>query len=181
MTWILTCSGKRVDLLAPTAAMIDPLDIAHSLARQCRFNGHTREHYSVAQHCYLVSEMVPEDDALAALLHDATEAYVGDLVRPLKQLLPDFAEIEHKIWLAICERFNLEEELPQAVHDMDNYMLAVERRDLMPAHPDEWPCIAGILLPEWRIKPWEAPAARIHYFSRLMSLLNTTNRRRAQA
>lgn len=176
MTWILTHTGQRFDLLAPTAAMIHPADLAHSLAHTCRFNGHTHEHYSVAQHCYMVSEMVPTEDALAALLHDATEAYVGDLVRPLKQLLPDFAEIEHEIWLAICERFALDEELPPAVHDMDNYMLAVERRDLMPAHPDEWECIAGILLPEWRIKPWTASEARIHYFNRLLQLMATTHR-----
>lgn len=176
MTWILTRSGKRVDLLAPTADMIDPLDIAHSLAHQCRFNGHTTAYYSVAQHCYIVANLVPPEHQLGGLLHDAAEAYVGDMVRPLKQLLPDFAEVEHEIWLAICERFNLAPELPACVHQADLIALATERRDLMPAHPGEWECLAGIQPMACFIKPWTANESAIHYFNRLLQLLATTHR-----
>jgi len=104
MTWILTRTGRRFDLLAPKADQVSTLDIAHALSQLCRFNGHTSRHYSVAQHSLLVASIVPAEHQLAALLHDATEAYVGDMTRPLKALLPDFSAIEHGIWLAICER-----------------------------------------------------------------------------
>ena len=69
MTWILTQSGQQFDLLRPTAAMIKPVDIAHALSRLCRFNGHTRAHYSVAQHSLIVASLVPAEQQLAALLH----------------------------------------------------------------------------------------------------------------
>lgn len=179
MTWILTRSGQKFDLANPTAAMVHPADLAHSLAHLPRFNGHTHEHYSVAQHCYAASTMVPTEHALAALLHDAAEAYIGDMVRPLKQLLPEYSAIEASIWQAICERFDLEPELPACVKHIDMVLLGIERRDLMPAHPEEWPCLAGIELPPQRINPWPAAEARINYFNRLMELMATTHRTKA--
>ena len=186
MTWILTNQGQRFDLLTPSAAMVHPQDIAHSLARLCRFNGHTGKHYSVAQHCYLAADLVEPEHQLHALLHDATEAYIGDMTRPLKLAMRGYAQdmavddvygqVEQRIWLAICERFDLDPELPDQVKEVDMYLLAVERRDLMPSHPDAWECIQGIELPAWHIKPWSAEEARDRYFQRLMSLLSTTHR-----
>lgn len=188
MTWILTNRGIRFDLLEPTAEMVHPNDIAFSLARLCRFNGHTSKHYSVAEHSFRVHELVEPEHQLHALLHDATEAYIGDMTRPLKLAMRGYAEdmavddvygqVEQRIWLAICERFDLEPELPAQVKEADMYLLAVERRDLMPAHPDAWECIEGIELPAWHIKPWSAEEARDRYFQRLMSLLSTTHRAR---
>lgn len=184
MTWILTNRGIRFELLAPTADMVHPGDIAFSLARLCRFNGHTSKHYSVAEHCFRAHELVEPEHQLVTLLHDATEAYIGDMVRPLKHAMREYAasrgvldvyaQIEHRVWLAICERFDLEPELPDQVKEADMYMLAVERRDLMPAHPDAWDCIQGIELPAWRIKPWSAEEARDRYFQRLMELLRSS-------
>lgn len=191
MTWILTNQGIRFELLAPTADMVHPNDIAFSLARLCRFNGHTSKHYSVAEHCYRAHELVEPEHQLVTLLHDATEAYIGDMTRPLKLAMRGYAQdmavddvygqVEQRIWLAICERFDLEPELPDQVKEADMYMLAVERRDLMPEHPDAWECIQGIELPAWHIKPWSAEEARDRYFQRLMSLLTTTHRARASA
>lgn len=194
MTWILTNQGIRFELLAPTAEMVHPADIAHSLAHLCRFNGHTGTHYSVAQHCYLASELVAPEHQLAALLHDAAEAYVGDMVRPLKQALrwmggtlearggrDVYGEAEQKVWHAICKRFDIDPKLPKEIHDADMRMLAIERRDLMPAHPDAWDCIQGIELPAWRITPWTAAEARDRYFRRLMELLATTHRAKVHA
>lgn len=179
MSWIITHTAQRFELLQPTAAMIHPADIAHSLAHLCRFNGHTHEHYSVAQHCYIASTLVPKEDALAALLHDAPEAYIGDMTRPLKQVMPAFKALEASIWAAICARFDLATELPTSVQHIDMVMLGIERRDLMPAHPDEWECLGGIELPAAHIRPWSAIEARTHYFNRLMELMATTHRANA--
>lgn len=90
MSWILTATGRRLDLIGSTAADIDALDIARGLSRACRFAGQTVPFYSVAQHSVLASYLVPPEDALHALLHDAAEAYLGDLTGPLKRLLVSY-------------------------------------------------------------------------------------------
>lgn len=191
MTWIITRSGLKFDLANPTAAMVDPTDIAHSLSMQCRFNGHTSSFYSVAQHCYLVADLVPAEHQLAALLHDATEAYVGDLVRPLKEGMRDFANshgdeclydlTERRVWIAICQRFDLDPILPDSVKHADLVALATEKRDLMPSHPEPWPCLNGIQPHAIPIDQWQPSYAAIHYHARLLQLLGTTHRRRASA
>ena len=189
MTWILTRSGRKFDLLHPTAAMVDIADIAHSLSMQCRFNGHTTQFYSVAQHCMLVADLVPAEHQLAAMLHDATEAYVGDLVRPLKEGMRHYAEgfgarclyeeTEERVWRAICDRFALDYELPACVKHADLAALATERRDLMPEHAESWPCLAGIEPHAQPIDAWAPSYAVIHYHHRLLTLMATTHRRAA--
>lgn len=177
MSWILTHSGRQFDLVNPTAAMISPLDIAQALSNLCRFNGHTRTHYSVAQHSMLVSSLVPDQYKLVALLHDATEAYIGDMTRPLKAIMPSFRIAEEIIWHAICDRFNLDPVLPECVVRADLIALATERRDLMPKHPAEWECLRGVPpMPETLI-PQSAPEAYMQYFSRLMELMQSSHRR----
>ena len=177
MSWILTRTGQRFDLLAPRAELISTLDIAHALAHVCRFGGHTRHHYSVAQHSLLVASIVPDGLQLTALLHDATEAYICDMVRPLKALLPDYSEIEHGIWLAICDRFNIDPSIPTSIHEADMIALATERRDLMPEHGETWPCLAGITPLPTTLPRWTSEHACIQYHSRL--LMQTTHRSRA--
>jgi len=181
MSWILTNSGRQFNLLNPTADMICPNDIAHALGNLCRFNGHTRTHYSVAQHSLLVSSLVPEHDQLAALLHDATEAYIGDMTRPLKALMPEFRMAEATIWKAICDRFNLALALPDSVLRADMVALATERRDLMPNHPGEWDCLKGIPEMPEHITPLGAKEASMQYFNRLMELMQGDHRRRMSA
>lgn len=181
MSWILTHSGRQFDLLRPTAAMISPNDIAHALANLCRFNGHTRNHYSVAQHSLLVSSLVPAQHQLVALLHDATEAYIGDMTRPLKALMPQYQAAEETIWQAICARFNLDPILPDCVVRADMVALATERRDLMPQHPGEWACLKGIPAMPERITPLPAQEASMQFFCRLMELMQGDHRRRMSA
>jgi len=108
--------------------------IARALSRMCRYNGQLRddvEFYSVAQHSVWVSHHVPAKDALCALLHDATEAYIGDMIRPLKKAMPEFVEIEERLWGAIATRFGLPAEMPESVKLADNVALATEKRDLL--------------------------------------------------
>jgi hypothetical protein len=181
MSWILTRLGKKFDLLEPSASMVEPADIAHALSMQCRLNGHTRVFYSVAQHSFLVADLVPEQYQLEALLHDAAEAYVGDLVSPLKDVLPEYRQIEHHVWHAICSRFDIDPVLPPCVHDADLVALATERRDLMPSHSDLCHSLIGTAPALARIKPWTQPEAAQLYFDRLMSLLGTTHRARCAA
>ncbi len=191
MSWILTRSGRKFDLANPTADMVDTADLAHSLSMQCRFNGHTSSFYSVAQHCLLVAELVPEEHKLAALLHDATEAYVGDLVRPLKESMRECARYEgtkcmydcteEYVWEAICQRFDLDPILPDCVKHADLVALATEKRDLMPSHPEPWPCLDGIQPHAGYIDPWQPSYAAIHYHAQLLQLMATTHRGRAMA
>jgi hypothetical protein len=131
----ITASGALIDLLTPDPAMVDVRDIAHSLARLCRWNGHVRAPIlSVAQHSVMVSEVVPPALALAGLLHDAAEAYLGDVIGPLKPLFPAFVDLERRWALVIGERFGLGTQLadlaPEVV-EADARMLATERRDMV--------------------------------------------------
>jgi len=125
-----THSGKMIDLLNPDPYLIDINDIAHALANICRFNGHCREFYSVANHSLLVSLNVPPADALAGLMHDATEAYCGDMIAPLKAAMPAYKDVEAGLWDAIAWRYRLPDELPASVKRADKVLLATEQRDL---------------------------------------------------
>ena len=140
---ILTFSGVRFSPFDPYPNGIRIEDIAHSLAHQCRFGGHTREFYAVAQHSVLVSQLCGPEDALWGLLHDASEAYLGDVVRPLKQR-PEFEpyrSAERQLQQLIAVRFGLAPDQPDSVTKADDLMLMIEYRDLMT--PSDPPYIAG--------------------------------------
>ncbi|WP_397452498.1 phosphohydrolase [Pseudomonas sp. NA-150] len=179
MSVILTRFNKHFNLRSPNAELIDPRDIAHALAHLCRFYGHTSEFYSVAQHSCIVADLVPEEHKLAALLHDATEAYVGDMARPLKACLPEYRSVEYRVWKAVCKRFQLDLELPACVEKADLIALATERRDLMPSDPAIWDCLVDIEPMAERIRPWGPVEARTTYFQRLMDQLGIDHRRKA--
>lgn len=136
-------SGRYFDFLDPEACKITIQDIAGALSQLCRFTGHTKGFYSVAEHSVHVSELVPEKDAYAALMHDAVEAVVGDMSRPLKALLPEYKAIEKRCEAAILKRFGLSPEMPASVKLADIAMLAIEQRQAMCAEHDHWPGITG--------------------------------------
>lgn len=133
--WMFTASGAPFFPLEPHPNDVRIEDIAHALSNLCRFAGHTREFYSVAQHCVLVSEICgPEPStALWGLLHDASEAYLCDIVRPLKHApeLAGYRDIERAVQAAVCVRFGLPIEQPGIVKEVDLLVGRAEVRDLV--------------------------------------------------
>jgi 5'-deoxynucleotidase YfbR-like HD superfamily hydrolase len=132
--WIETFTGKHFDILEPQSDEIDIVDIAHSLSLQCRFTGHTKHFYSVAQHSFYASQLVPPEDALWALLHDASEAYISDMSRPLKHYTDcghHYKIVEDKIMAAICMKFRLPFRMPLSVRKADDSLLYAEKEQLM--------------------------------------------------
>lgn len=137
-TWIQTYTGKRFSPLHPRPQDVCIEDIAHSLSLQCRFTGHTSRLYSVAQHSLLVSALVPPEDSLVGLLHDASEAYLSDIARPAKVFLPQYKDMEEGIQRAICERFGVPYPFPPSIHEADNIALATECRSFFPDSWEQW-------------------------------------------
>ena len=137
--WMQTRSGIRFYPFDPRPEEVHIEDIAAALSKMCRFNGHCVRYYSVAEHSVRVSRICDPQDALWGLLHDAAEAYVGDMIRPIKrhQQLGAYREIEYEVMEAIIERFGLvnhgiwAHEMPYSVREADEVMLATEARDLM--------------------------------------------------
>lgn len=168
--WLLTWSGKHLDLLAPLPEQIDILDIAHGLANECRFSGQCRHYYSVAQHSVLASQNVSRSHAMEALLHDAAEAYIKDIPSPLKALLPEYRQIEERLTDVIRTKFGLPETLSAEVKQADLRLLATERRDLMRDDPADWAQLRGIQPLDKRIIALTATAARASFHARFLQL-----------
>lgn len=141
--WMETASGRKILLgRPPDPAEIDLEDIAHSLSRQCRFAGHTLGHYSVAEHSVLVSFAAPAFVALEALMHDAHEAYIGDITSPVKAALRGLDDgivfslgaLEDRMEAAVRERFGLtvDHNAEVAIKAADMKALAAERAAMLP-------------------------------------------------
>jgi uncharacterized protein len=148
--YLQTVSGRWVNPFDPDPDQLEIGDIARALANQCRFGGHCRVFYSVAQHSLIVSELVEErggdvEDVFAALMHDASEAYLGDMPHPLKHRSPlgaAFKEAEGNLEQAIRDRFAIKADVP-AIKPADRALLATERR----AFSEEswhWPELEGV-------------------------------------
>jgi len=126
---ITTISGKKIDFNNLDPNNIDIMDIAHALGKICRFGGHVNRFYSVAQHSVIVAHLVPENCKKAALLHDASEAYLGDVVKPLKILLGDaYGRIEYYFTSTINYKFGIEltYEIEDEIKRADRYALEIE-------------------------------------------------------
>jgi hypothetical protein len=125
---IRTVTGKYVNILEPTPDMICIEDIAHSLANQSRFGGHLSQFYTVAQHCLNCVYLIEGDRSLKfqALLHDASEAYLLDMPKPIKNLLPDYQIIEDRLMKVIAQKFRFKYPVSQRVKRVDTVMLEME-------------------------------------------------------
>lgn len=169
-----TFTGRQVCSLSPSPDEIDIDDIAHSLAYQCRFLGHTDGFYSVAQHSVLVSQIVPEQDALWGLLHDAAEAYLGDLPAPIKREpeMHVYRAAEERLLEAVATRFSLPPAIPDSVKQADRIVLATEFRDVTTVEDLDWILAECGFAPSehhW-IMPWPSAVAEDRFLRRYWEL-----------
>lgn len=169
--WMQTFTGRQFFPLTPAPEDIDPNDIAHALSLICRYGGHVTRFYSVAEHCVLLSHAVAPEHALWALLHDATEAYVGDMVRPIKRYLADYIAIEDRVAWAIAERFGLDPSMPAEVKDADNRILLDERAAVMAPAPHPWHQ-DGLEPLGVHVAGWPPEVAELRYRARLQELVD---------
>lgn len=163
--WMQTFSGVEFYPLDPRHDEINIQDIAHALSMACRFSGHCLRFYSVAEHSVHVAEAAPDGMKLVALLHDASEAYLADVIRPIKPSLTGYAGIEENLMQAIAKRFGFGWPMPSEVKRLDNAILADERDQVMATPPRDW-CLAepplGVKLQCW--SPAEAEFRFTHAF-----------------
>ena len=171
-SFIETHSGLAFYPLSPDVAAINIGDIAHALSNQCRFAGHTSEHYSVAQHCVQVSWLLEDwgcsrDVVLWGLMHDASEAYLVDLPTPLKNHVSfePYRIAERHLMDTICQRFGMANEMPSEVKRADAAMLATEAKRLMPFRPEHWGALTEDSLP-WPLTPWVPTEAKRNFLLR---------------
>lgn len=171
--YVSTFSGNRFYPLVPRIDRVAIEDIAHGLAYQCRFNGQTQEFYSVAQHSLIVAGLVPAHLRLAALLHDAAEAYLGDMVKPLKVLLPEFTMLEERVTGIIAAAFAIDFSEYGPIKHADLIALATEKRDLMPHSVERWAYLDDIAaLPDTIVpmNPGKAKTCFLDMFAHLSAL-----------
>ena len=148
-SYIITYTGKRFDIPCPSIDQICLEDIAHALSQQCRFNGHTSHMWSVAAHSILVHDIAKsekeEDDVLAAcLFHDAAEAYIGDIVTPLKQCIPEIGAVESGILRTIAIKYGIDfNSHKDRIKQYDLRALAAEKKAFLNT-TDKWECLKGI-------------------------------------
>lgn len=133
--WIQTFTRQAFDVQNFREGHIRLEDIAHALSHICRFSGHTDEFYSVAQHALMVSYLCAPEDAKFGLLHDATEAYIGDLATPIKKLIPEYKQYEIDLWAVIARRFDLPVKSPASVKQADILALHWEANNLFARGP----------------------------------------------
>lgn len=127
---ILLVNGDFFDFKDPRNHSFDIKTIAHALSNLCRYTGHSKRFYSVAEHCVIVSRLVPAKYALEGLMHDASEAYCGDVASPLKALLPGYREIEDGVQEAIAGYFGLKYPFPPEVKEADILAYVTERQTI---------------------------------------------------
>lgn len=133
---LMSSSGFLFDACSLTVEDVDILAIANSLSKQCRFFGNCSEFYSVAQHCVLLSNMVEKKYQKWALLHDAAEAYLSDLAAPIKNIMPQYTELEENALKVIAKKFDLEYPIPEPVLEADLLLRKAEMINLFDSYYD---------------------------------------------
>lgn len=186
MSWMQTYTGGKFYVLEPEKTDFNVQDIAHALSNICRFGGHTRKFYSVAQHSVMVSSIVKSLggtplEQLWALMHDATEAYMGDVPTPLKGTLEGYREREDALMLIIADRLSVPAHgeaslLPAKVKKADRIALVTEARQLT-RDTSEWgPDYHSIPSHDVKIRCWGPKVAEATFLYRYRALVQLVKR-----
>lgn len=125
--WMLTATGGAFYPLDPRPEEVQIEDIAHALAMSCRYGGHCSRFYSVAEHSVLMASKAPTGLELATLLHDASEAYLQDVIRPVKVHLTNYIDIENRLMAVIATKYGFAWPLHPEVKRLDEAMIGAER------------------------------------------------------
>jgi hypothetical protein len=166
--WIQTYTGVQFFPLDPRIEEIVIEDIAHALSMTCRFGGHCLEFYSVAEHCCLMHDKASDENKLSTLLHDASEAYITDVPRPIKPSLTNYKEIEANLSNKIFEKYNLDIVMPDEVKTLDVAILFAEAEQNMSPSPVEW---EGVVEPlDVKLQFWSPRKARVEFMNRFHEL-----------
>lgn len=181
MTYIQTYTGKCFNYLSYQEDDFCIEDIAHSLSRTCRFNGHCETFVSVAEHSYWTSYLVPPEFAKEALLHDASEAYIGDIPSPLKKLLIHvIGPLEDRLLKTIFSKYGLAYPLPKEVKDVDREMLYWEYQVYVKESSEvRWEELEGLSFAEERkpdFQSWSPEEAKVKFLERFHELFPDQDR-----
>ena len=141
---IRTNSGLYINVFDPTPEMLSIEDIAHGLSRQPRFAGHLERHYSVAQHSILSAEFASDKNKMAALLHDASEAFMLDMPTPIKAMLPDYKIYEDNLMRVIATKFGFQYPFDPEIKVIDKMMVKLEWEKLVITNDRSFKCLTAI-------------------------------------
>jgi len=177
--WIELITGGRFYFAKP---QWDIGAIAHSLSMQCRFTGHCRKFYSVAEHCILVSRIMEDQglgDPMEGLLHDATESVLADVARPAKNLLKDYKSLEKALDLSMRKQFVLPEQMSEGNHKADAIALMIEARELMPNKGENFTGMSDEVIlaakkATYMIAAWTPENARERFMTRMHDIRRRT-------
>ena len=167
--YISTFSGGTFDIDNPENSNYPIEDIAHALSLNCRFGGHIKQFYSVAEHSVIVSRLVDPEFAFAGLMHDSSEAFLCDVPRPIKPFLQGYIELEHRILTAISSKYGFEYPLPEQVLYIDKNMPASEAKVLFQSEP-KWTKYYEHVCPGTMIQCLSPPEAEAAFLARFEEL-----------
>jgi hypothetical protein len=178
-SFIQTYSGRKFNFLDPDPETITIVDIAHALSQTCRFGGHTSKFYSVADHSVNVARLLAWEGYSiatieAGLFHDSAEAFLGDMVTPLKRMLPQYAEMEKRITNIIHRKFaiDLSDVGFDAIKQADEILLVAEAKILFDYPPiDNWTERYPPLPRHVRLHVSKTPKEAEYYFLAAASIL----------
>jgi hypothetical protein len=145
---MMTFTEKWVNVFNPDPDTLDIVDIAHHLSYQCRFGGAVKKYYSVAEHCCRGVEMAEPEHKFDFLMHDSSEAYMQDIIRPVKLKLANYKEIEDNMMIVLSKKFGFKYPLHPRIKEIDEFMLQVE-----------WACIMK-MEPKHDFTPWHPNVAK---------------------
>jgi hypothetical protein len=171
--WLQTNNGGKFHVANPAPEEIDVRDIAHALSMLCRYSGHCKNFYSVAEHCCHIYDWLPVEYKLEGLMHDASEAYLVDIPRPIKPYLNNYYDLEKRIMAVIAMKYGFPGLMTERVKEADNRILRDERYQNMmitDVPDEEWGCPLPAL--DITLKYWSPKRAEKEFLKRFKEIVN---------